>query len=68
MFCGGPYGTADHDNQMNTYSAESIYKNSTTLFKKYNSLGLIDDPKNVKNMPVFIFSGTDLDEVVWPMF
>ena len=30
--------------------------------KKYQNLGLISDSKNIKNMPVYIFTGGDYDK------
>ncbi len=66
MFCGGPYGALT--NFKKGFTPDSLADHSLNFVKKYQSLDLIDDPSNIKDMPVYIFSGAENDETVKPYY
>jgi predicted esterase len=60
LIIGGPFGDDNNSGGTGNTATDGISKATT-----YYANGLIDNPENLENQPVYIFSGAD-DDVVLP--
>ena len=65
LFIGGPFGSVTTDAFKGTLTAEEVASNSYALAVEYQEAGYIDQLSNLRDEPVFVYSGSQ-DDVVLP--